>query len=1845
MPNTVKKQININPRHLGLMEQRLQERENTVTPLENPDLEPIPIQSHYQVNPSYWGNTTVNGEPVDITGYRDSNTGIARYQDGEYGYVNLPDNYGKWMMDGVTIYPERPRLKGVVRNYFDDAQQSKILGQSNVIAPIGVGDSEIQPIQFPTKAPEKYHGQDLDRFFANLLTFGTAGTEEYASQLFKDKDYLKGSIHAGLPLLVKGGPSGNLLRSGFWGYNLYNDVDDAAKMIQDRNGWGYGKDVAKMVLDSGALLYDQIKFLSDAPPYLEDIARQRNNMGYWARTASDIIQHPLDTYRTIRKGTYVHDYPSLRRAVAESKQAVSEGADYTRNYYQNALKVDMPEANITAKTNIPGAWGEQIPGTTNFNYTFYRSPFSNLSRNTRDFKRVGGHEYTHLAEDYLNNRYFFPQLSVPTKPYYLPNVDHPIISTATVDDFMEGNIHGRSPEETWANYMGYNAGGKDPVMSFTDYNIEREGITPPRGFISDYEDYLKSLSGKALQKEGEIQLFNKHYGQKALGGTITDNSDSTILADNNNYIQDFKGRQYGLPTVRYANGGHLFGNGGDGRTTLPRVGDSWRNTETNESGTVVGYTPDVPYMGEDGKLYPTTSPVVKYDSGETLFGVTPQYTLPEVTATGHLRTPADDLDKVILGTLAVGVAPMALPEIVGGATAALANPYVDAALTSYFGAHGINDIANGNANAMTALEVLPMTRLAKPLWNAGKSAFNINDIRFSIGTPGKPYYWDPDSKQWASPEVGIKDAGAGKREYIDWVTDPKYIEAAEQNKKEAEAMGLKYIPWYERPNAREELDLQIALKPYADKNSNVGAYTRLGHKDNPIHYNMYSQMSLKDAFRHEYGHNQGFATTLWEDKLPFEQAKESYQKQKAYLRYKASQVFNKDYKYPVTGPGGDTIYSPIQWQPWEVAMNMRDTGVDLGIKVGEKYPGYEKALKIINEYEGPKKELKEGLNLTKELLPYVWKALNGTQFMQVVPYIGIGAAATGYGLYDNFNSTNSDIHAYGGPLIQQANMFGKGGTTTGPEVIITPDEVYNRFLNTLPDNQRLTPNEDYDTYLYWKLNGKPKNFQEALDRGMYTWDDSDNSYHGNSIAWGDDGTGYFIKPKHHDTLKYELDWFNKNIVTEEGGHQRFETPEERAESDRFRENYILADDPDRPNFYIYKPKDQAEGLNTYERQNDISIKEKALGGHLFDAGDTVVTNSQGYTGYTVNPMYWGNMKTTEGQPITNILGYLGNNQARVQYNDGTTGIVEYPQNFVQGIAPEVIVYGKSALNRYNTDKAIIDNAYQGKTYEEIAEAKERARQTMDEYAQEHTNEGLALYKDQLQNQAIQGLIEEANRDPAKDLEWGLGNALSLGTLSAEKQAVDDFNNGNYTGAILNAARPLMLGEGLAGNLARFTLGGIDLTRDFSGAYQDWNQRDYRNLVGRLPGIGLDALIFGTGAYGVTNDALNMAAQLGNTNAKAIQFARALGKDVKDVSLQDSPVSWVDNRVSYPYFYNGSQSSSAPLSARIGLRPRISKGVSDDFVAYSHFPEGHTLPTDVTIEEPVLPNRTFHLGYQEAFPQKVGYSGEIGDNIATQYSFDLQNNVYRYLHYAEPKVQELGEQFLKDGQLKPILDYYKQASVLEKQQLSDVIRMASFTNSKIPYTYMEDFNTFMNHPLVKPTFEKLSARGKEEVRNAMGVHISDNGRPGFTYIPKRYQKEAPPTVQHEGDHAVQYQFTRPPEMINSLRKGMPHSVYHRDKSMISGNELREPGSAALDVEKGAAATDCRTVIINDFFAKQHRIPTFYELCNKIKALPISELQKIAKRASAYSKEYAKNITDWEAFRNSLIWDYAQGGTIQ
>lgn len=97
---------------------------------------------------------------------------------------------------------------------------------------------------------------------------------------------------------------------------------------------------------------------------------------------------------------------------------------------------------------------------------------------------------------------------------------------------------------------------------------------------------------------------------------------------------------------------------------------------------------------------------------------------------------------------------------------------------------------------------------------------------------------------------------------------------------------------------------------------------------------------------------------------------------------------------------------------------------------------------------------------------------------------------------------------------------------------------YIAFKESLPKNLRLTPEKDYHMYDYWRLSGEPENFKEGKRRGMFTWDWSDWGYHAGSIA-EDRNTGiyHFMKPKHHPTVKYELDWFNNGLKTLEGGKQ------------------------------------------------------------------------------------------------------------------------------------------------------------------------------------------------------------------------------------------------------------------------------------------------------------------------------------------------------------------------------------------------------------------------------------------------------------------------------------------------------------------------------------------------------------------------------------------------------------------------------------------------------------------------------------------------------------------------------------
>ena len=101
-------------------------------------------------------------------------------------------------------------------------------------------------------------------------------------------------------------------------------------------------------------------------------------------------------------------------------------------------------------------------------------------------------------------------------------------------------------------------------------------------------------------------------------------------------------------------------------------------------------------------------------------------------------------------------------------------------------------------------------------------------------------------------------------------------------------------------------------------------------------------------------------------------------------------------------------------------------------------------------------------------------------------------------------------------------LFQKGGQLIPKRQNPSTPIEYYKFLETLPRNQRLTPESEYHTYRYWQLHNKPKNFKEGINRGMYKMQ-PDGFWHAQSIAFNQKTGNYEgMKPLTHETLDFEI---------------------------------------------------------------------------------------------------------------------------------------------------------------------------------------------------------------------------------------------------------------------------------------------------------------------------------------------------------------------------------------------------------------------------------------------------------------------------------------------------------------------------------------------------------------------------------------------------------------------------------------------------------------------------------------------------------------------------------------------------
>ena len=81
-----------------------------------------------------------------------------------------------------------------------------------------------------------------------------------------------------------------------------------------------------------------------------------------------------------------------------------------------------------------------------------------------------------------------------------------------------------------------------------------------------------------------------------------------------------------------------------------------------------------------------------------------------------------------------GIAGLGETALGAGIGSFMMNPYTQAAMDSYFLAHGINSVANGEANWQTALDFLPAYRYVKPAWETMQGINKtISDFTTSLG--------------------------------------------------------------------------------------------------------------------------------------------------------------------------------------------------------------------------------------------------------------------------------------------------------------------------------------------------------------------------------------------------------------------------------------------------------------------------------------------------------------------------------------------------------------------------------------------------------------------------------------------------------------------------------------------------------------------------------------------------------------------------------------------------------------------------------------------------------------------------------------------------------------------------------------------------------------------------------------------------------------------------------------------------------------------------------------------------------------------------------------------------------
>ena len=326
------------------------------------------------------------------------------------------------------------------------------------------------------------------------------------------------------------------------------------------------------------------------------------------------------------------------------------------------------------------------------------------------------------------------------------------------------------------------------------------------------------------------------------------------------------------------------------------------------------------------------------------------------------------------------------------------------------------------------MDKVPESAMGKLVKGADIAENNpFRNYSWTNSNDGYPYALRHGQNSWDT-NIIQDELRQGRKDLVDWINNPEFIKAQQANKIEAQSMGLEYIPIHERSTFKDRaalLDNPGTYKWYANNKANESGYVEnpLGDYGSQMNINLANVDPYRFTISHEGGHMLGMGGP----DLP-SNSSQSILSQLKYLKHKSRQVLKPGYWY--------NNQFDISEYPYEAVQNLRNLGQELKLSVGQEYPGYKNALDIINNSENTTHSfLKPYLKMDKESMPYVWKALVGTQFGLSPIYLN--------NTNDNGFNSGKDIHikkSKRGTFTKAAKQHGMGVQSFANKVLRNPSK-------------------------------------------------------------------------------------------------------------------------------------------------------------------------------------------------------------------------------------------------------------------------------------------------------------------------------------------------------------------------------------------------------------------------------------------------------------------------------------------------------------------------------------------------------------------------------------------------------------------------------------------------------------------------------------------------------------------------------------------------------------------------------------------------------------------------------------